>query len=61
MIHPTTGKLMLRFDAAIDKAASEGDNDLCMELVHKQRDWYEFFGYGDDEERQEYWRRKSVL
>lgn len=50
---------MLRFDAAIDKAASEGDNDLCMELVRDQRDWYEFFGYGEDEERQEYWRRKE--
>lgn len=56
--NPRTGEPVLRFDLQIDKAAAEGDNDLCLELLRDQRDWYEFFGYGDADEMAEYRRRK---
>lgn len=57
--HPRTGEILLRYDIQIENASRDGDNDLCMELARDQRDYYEFFGYGDYEERIEYLRRKE--
>lgn len=59
MRHPRTGEILLTFDLQIERAAAEGENDLAMNLSKDQSDWYEFFGYGDDDERAEYWRRKE--
>lgn len=56
----TTGEPLLKFDLQINKAAAEGENDLALELVRDQRDWYEYFGLGDAEEMEEYWRRKNA-
>lgn len=50
---------MLKFQFQIDKAAREGENDLAMNLVQDQREWYETFGYGTPAEREEYWRSKG--
>lgn len=49
----------LKFDLQIDLASRNGENDLCLELVRDQRDYYEFFGYGTPDEWEEYWRRKN--
>jgi hypothetical protein len=49
----------LKFDFEIEKASTAGDNDLAMEMVRNQRDWYEYFGYGTREEIYEYWARKA--
>lgn len=51
------GEVLLKFDMQIDQAAEAGDNDLCLELVRDQKEWYEYFGYGEREEVFEYYRR----
>ena len=55
--NPQIGKVLLKWDLAIDKAASEGDNDAALEYSTWQRQYMEM--YCTDPAQQAEWARRK--
>lgn len=53
---PNTGRVILKYDSIIDKAAREGDNDAALEFSIWQRQFMEMHCSDPDELRE--WERR---